>query len=331
MVSVCSPLELTIISHAPNLTIESLGECLKKQINLLRSRSFEAKRVLVDPHKSLMALVGGFPGTVIDACGAGDHLDKVDAKMRRIKEMMRSIIAGLPYSLPRARVKDLATYVVSRINTRRTTASSDSVCPRVKFTGVKIDYKNEFGLAFGDYVEAYNPRAEQQSNNIYTQRTEPCIALYPSANKNGSWVLYNLRSKTYMRRAQWKKLPVSEVVIAQMTESAGPTAVEAGAIDVEANEVDEEPEPPSLEPQTHVPNPDVIAEGMTVEEAEMEEEDGDMPGLIDPDAEDSDDEDEQVEEGARDKEQTLGRGSSTAILFGVLPISAYRTESDHLE
>jgi hypothetical protein len=81
VVSICSPLELTIISHAPNLSTEMLGMCLQKQINLLRSRSFEAKRILINPHKSLMALVGGFLGTVIDACGAGDHLDKIDAKI----------------------------------------------------------------------------------------------------------------------------------------------------------------------------------------------------------------------------------------------------------
>ncbi len=52
LVSVCSPLELTIISHALSLSTESL----------------------------------------IDACGAGDHLDKVDAKIHRIKETMRAVI-----------------------------------------------------------------------------------------------------------------------------------------------------------------------------------------------------------------------------------------------
>ncbi len=46
---------------------------------------------------------------------------------------MRSIIAGLPYRLSKARVKDLATYVVSRLNVCRTTALADNVCPRVKF------------------------------------------------------------------------------------------------------------------------------------------------------------------------------------------------------
>jgi hypothetical protein len=93
--------------------MEALGSCLQKQINLLRSKGFEARRVLVDPHKSLVGLAGSFPGTTIDTVGAGDHLDKVDAKIRRVKETIRSVIAGLPYRLPRARMKDLVTYVVS--------------------------------------------------------------------------------------------------------------------------------------------------------------------------------------------------------------------------
>jgi hypothetical protein len=192
LLSVCSPLELTIVSHTESLSMEALGSCLQKQINLLRSKGFETRQVLGDPHKLLVGLAGSFPGTTIDAVSVGDHLDKVDAKIRRVKETMRSIIAGLPYRLPRARMKDLVTYVVSRLNTRRTGALNDNVCPRVKFTGVKVDYKKEFSLAFGDYVEAYNPRAEKGSNNVLLERTEPCIALYPSANKNGLWMMYNL-------------------------------------------------------------------------------------------------------------------------------------------
>jgi hypothetical protein len=48
---------------------------------------------------------------------------------------------------------------------------TDNVCPRVKFTGVRPGYESEFGLAFGDYVEAYNPRVQQESNNVMIART----------------------------------------------------------------------------------------------------------------------------------------------------------------
>ena len=75
---------------------------------------------MVDPQRALAALEGKFLGTVIDVSGAGDHLHKVDAKMRRIKEMYRCVKSDLPYDLPKKRVRDLMTYVVSRVNIRRT-------------------------------------------------------------------------------------------------------------------------------------------------------------------------------------------------------------------
>jgi hypothetical protein len=222
LISVSSPLELIIVSHLEgSLTKNICGKAMQAQFELLRSRSFEPERVHADPQRALAALQGSYPGTEIDISGAGDHLDKVDAKIRRIKETIRSILAGLPYALAKNLIKDLVTYVISRMNTRRTTALNDNVCPRVKFTGMKIDYEKEYCLGFGDYVESYYPRAEKASNNVLVERTEPCIALYPSGNMNGSWVLYNLKTNAYVRRTQWTKLPMPESIINKMNVLAG--------------------------------------------------------------------------------------------------------------
>jgi hypothetical protein len=237
LVTLCSPLELTVISNVANQSKETMGTAMQGQINLLRSKGFEPEQMHVDPHKTLVSLDGAFPGIPMDISGAGDHLDKIDSKTRRIKETMRSVIAGLPYKLHSDRGKDLATYAVHRMNTRRTEALPDNVCPRVKFTGVKPDFKKEFGLAFGDYVEAYNPRAAERSNDVEQPRTEPCIALYPSGNKNGSWMLWNIHTKTYVRRTQWKKLPTSQIVIDCMNAAAeGRELTTADLIDGAATE-----------------------------------------------------------------------------------------------
>jgi hypothetical protein len=63
---------------------------------------------------------------------------------------------------------------------RRMMPLNDNACLRVGFTGVKVDYRMEFRLAFGEYVEAYNLRAEKESNNMLVERTEPYVVLYPS-------------------------------------------------------------------------------------------------------------------------------------------------------
>jgi hypothetical protein len=44
-------------------------------------------------------------------------------------------------------VKDLVTYVVSWINIERSAAINQSVAPKVHFTGMRVDFRREFGLA----------------------------------------------------------------------------------------------------------------------------------------------------------------------------------------
>jgi len=91
---------------------------------------------------------------------------------------------------------------------RRTKALADSVAPRVRFTGRREDYRKEFKAAFGDYVESYNP--EVRSNAVDQERSQACIALYPSANVSGSWILYHLKTQTRVRRSNFKVMKLND-------------------------------------------------------------------------------------------------------------------------
>jgi len=229
----------------------------------------------------------------LDISGAGDHLDKVDSKVRRIKEPMRSVIAGLPYSLSRDRVKDLVTYAVSRTNVKSMSSLNHGECPRVRFTGMKPDYKSKFGLAFGDYVEDYNPRAQQRSNNIWQKQTEPCIALYPSANRNGSLVIYSLPSKSYVHRMQWKRMPVTQTVINIMNNLAGDSSLTLADTHHDGNVGSEVMIKDQVQHHTtHVPELDA-AMIMTPEEAQIDNTEaadlGNIPELVDADEDDDSD------------------------------------------
>ena len=173
LVSVSSSLEILLVKHLQNLSKDSLGAGVQAHINTLRSRGLEPERVVVVPFKSLMSLQGAYPGIDIDPCGAGDHLDKKDVRIRRKKELIRAVIADLPYTLPRDRMKNLVVYALSRLNIRSTKALNNEASPRVRLTGFKPDFKHEFGLAFGDYAEVFNPKAAEKSNDVTVPRTEP--------------------------------------------------------------------------------------------------------------------------------------------------------------
>jgi len=48
-------------------------------------------------------------------------------------------------------------------------------------------------------VTMYKPKTHERSNDTHN---ELYVALYPMANRNGSWVLYNLTTKAYVCRSQ---------------------------------------------------------------------------------------------------------------------------------
>ena len=250
LITLAEPLELIIVTYMSGESAELLGQALHQQFNLLRARGFNPRRIYLDPQSGFTSLVGKFPGTEIDISGAGDHLDKVDIRIRRIKETVRSVHAGLPWDLPDDQVKDIVAYAVNRINMRRTSSRSTNIAPRVAFTGVKPNYKKEFALAFGDYCECYDPKV--QSRNAEQNRTESCIALYPAGNANGSWIFLNLKSNKRVRRSNWTKMTTDDLVIARINQLAGSHKSKRPILaDENTPKVAVKPEEPQYRPNTH--------------------------------------------------------------------------------
>jgi hypothetical protein len=119
LMTLVEPLGLVLTTHVERETTEELGLVLQGQVNVVRSRGFAPFVVYLDPQPALKALQHQITGVEIDVGGAGDHLDKIDGKIRRLKELYRSVHAGLPWRLPKSAVKDLVYYCTSRINLRR--------------------------------------------------------------------------------------------------------------------------------------------------------------------------------------------------------------------
>jgi len=154
LISVAAPLLLTLQSHIESESRTSLGMALQGQLGTFRSRGFVPRIVYTDPHSTFRAMTEDFPGVEIDPGGKGDYVPQVDAKICRIKDTYRKVHKRLPWTLPHVLVGDLVGYAVSRLNARRTTSLEGNVCPKVLFTRRPLEFKKEFGLAFGDYVEA---------------------------------------------------------------------------------------------------------------------------------------------------------------------------------
>jgi len=304
LISICMPLGLLLVCYLQSQSAQELGQGVQKYLNTLRSRGFDGKKILVDPHKSFESLQGSFPGVEIDPSGAGDHQDKIDAKIRQVKELRRSVVSGLPYKLPKERIKDLVTYAVGRLNLRKTEMLMSAECPRVRFMGQRPDYSSELGLAFGDYIEAYNPKAHARSNDVFVPRTEPCIALYLAVNTNRSWVMFNLNTKSYLRRSQWRKCTMSDNIVQIMNGMAGETGVQAADI-LDVDQMVEESDDIGDRVALHHP---VIMD--MVDDIVEEEADPTLPELEDAmdDESDTEDDDDESETGVY-----LGNGGEDSL------------------
>ena len=104
--------------------------------DMLKSRSFEVRKIYTDPDQACSVLRGKFPGVDIDQGGAGDHVERADIKIRRLKEIIRSTLHGLKWkNFPSQFMDDLVTFSVNRINCQA--GRNQEVPPRVKFTGSK--------------------------------------------------------------------------------------------------------------------------------------------------------------------------------------------------
>ncbi len=189
MVSVADPLNLTLQSCVASESRQDLGMALQGQLTVLRIRGYVPTVVYTDPQSAFKSITQDFPGIEIDIGGAGDYVAKVDAHIRRVKEMYRTVKAGLPWMLPRSLVPELIAYKVSHMNIRRTTALSENVYLRVRFKGIPVDFKRELCMAFGDYVEAYKGTDNTSKTHVLhcilwlTLREHGCCGRYPINRK----------------------------------------------------------------------------------------------------------------------------------------------------
>ena len=95
LVSLLSTLQIVLAVPVTVLRREALGKALQSHIDLVRMFGFDVRIVFVDPFKALVGLRGSTSGVEIQPTGAGDHLPKLDIRIRRLKEMARAVLSGL--------------------------------------------------------------------------------------------------------------------------------------------------------------------------------------------------------------------------------------------
>ena len=214
LISVVYPLDLTVCTALSSQTSKVLQTAATEQLDQLRGYGFNINVIMVDRQPSLLILSGRLGPVRVESCGAGDHIGRFENRIKTVKELFRTVSSRLTFKLARRLICDLVFYTIKRLNSQPSGASANRLAPRVRMSGVKVDFVKEYRVGFGDYVEARDPSVN--SNDVEASRTDSAIALWPTGNASVSWKLLDLTTEQKVVRSQFKALPISSLVVARM-------------------------------------------------------------------------------------------------------------------
>ena len=141
----------------------------------------------------------------------GDHVGVVENKIQQLKATIRSIHGGLRFHLPDLLIPHLVDYATFRQNIFPTGITK--IAPKVALTGIKLRYKQELSIGFGDYCEVNKPIKLSMKSHIDKHRTKPALALSQCGNTRGSWTFLNLNTGKIIRRSIGTRMETNQLVL----------------------------------------------------------------------------------------------------------------------
>ena len=103
LITITKPLDHILCTFIENLEAPSLRAALNKHIEFYGQRQIKLKTLYSDNEKGITALGSDFSiaGITPFPCGPGMHVHIVERTIRYVKEAVRSVLHGLPYSCTR--------------------------------------------------------------------------------------------------------------------------------------------------------------------------------------------------------------------------------------
>jgi hypothetical protein len=164
----------------------SVAEGLNKFISTARGRGFDTKYIRTDGEGAIAALKEDLEKNhrlVVETTGSGTHVEEIERMSQTLKKRVRCHFHDLPFVMGRTMLKKNVVFCARGINMVASSTSTDKTSPYEQFTGRKLDAKIDLRVAFGDYVQAINPKKENQVANA---NTHGCVAVRPTGLLTGS-------------------------------------------------------------------------------------------------------------------------------------------------
>ena len=164
---------------------------INQTINIYTRRGFAVHEIKGD--NEFECIIPDLSPIHVNLVGANEHVPEVENSIKVLKERMRCLFNGLPFTcVPRLMVVEGLEFVTGSLNSIPAgDGISSSLSPATIFTGARPPNLATFKLSFGDYVELH---VDHQPYNSMKPRTVPCIALRPAGNTQGSYYFLDLHS-----------------------------------------------------------------------------------------------------------------------------------------
>ena len=204
------------VTHLPNRKIPTIFKALKAMHNYYLQRGFQIVFIKGDGEfKPLKDLIESelYGGPTLNLTSAKEHEPTIERKTRVIKERLRAIIYSMPVNaVPSLVMIHMELFVAKALNIFPVKGGIPGWSPKQIMTGEVVNYKY-YCVPFGSYCQI---SSEDTPRNSMLARTEGAIALGPSGNAQGGIKFYTLNTGKVVVRRQFKKLPMTDAVIARI-------------------------------------------------------------------------------------------------------------------
>ena len=212
---------LYAVTHVADTKMPQLRDALAGVVNFYNSRGFRVRNCFADG--AFECLEDRVPGVNIDTCGNAEHVGDIERAVRTIKERIRAIRAGLPFSrLPRKVIVQMVRFAALWLNAFPCRNGISRIfSPRTIVTGLTMSYRLHCRLPFGAHAEVHdNP---SPSNLTDVARTAPAICCGPTGNHRGTYVFYSLRTGELVKRHQWVPMVITPGIVRRVHDLADAT------------------------------------------------------------------------------------------------------------
>lgn len=211
LVGVLVPMNYCMVSHVVDRGSGTLEGVVRRYLAEAKGQGFEVTGFRCDGEKGIRSMEGELlnAGITPDWAGPGQHVAVVERMIQTIKGRVRCFDSSLPYVMPAVFLVMCVKFCASRVNMQVSATSMDNITPWEQYKGRKIDTRLDLRVGFGEYIQATVPNTD----NSMKPRTEGCIAMGEVGNNTGTVTCYRLSTKSLVRRDQFTKLPMPDVVI----------------------------------------------------------------------------------------------------------------------